>query len=244
MTHRVAFIGTGQMARHHLRALQQRALPLTIVAVCTIGRLRSRRSCGARPCRRRVRRTRGVSVGAALLAEARPDVVHVCTPPGAHFEAAAAALEGGAHVYVEKPFALTVGDATTLLELARVRGGSSARDTSCCAIPRSRRCTARAATLGAPVQVDSHFAFRPAGASAERCGAQDARPAAGRHPAAPAVLRWWRSWSGVAPEAGRIELAWAHATPADLQAVLRAGDLDGAPVGQPARAAGRLVADA
>ena len=42
----------------------------------------------------------------ALLAEARPDVVHVCTPPAAHVAAALAALEAGAHVYVEKPFAL------------------------------------------------------------------------------------------------------------------------------------------
>ena len=54
--------------------------------------------------------------------EAKPDVVHVCTPPAAHFEAAHAALEGDAHVYVEKPFALTVRDARALLELASSRG--------------------------------------------------------------------------------------------------------------------------
>ena len=60
----------------------------------------------------------------ALFAEARPDVVHVCTPPAFHFDAASAALDAGAHVYVEKPFALTACDARTLLQLARSRRGT------------------------------------------------------------------------------------------------------------------------
>src|SRR5688500_7685605 len=90
MTHRVAFIGTGQMARAHLRALRQRALPITIVGVHdrTVALAEEfAQDAGAR----------AYPSAGALLAEARPDVVHVCTPPGAHFEAAAAALEGGAH---------------------------------------------------------------------------------------------------------------------------------------------------
>ena len=219
MTHRVAFIGTGQMARAHLRALRQRALPIAIVGV------HDRTSALAEEFAREAG-TRAYPSASALLAEARPDVVHVCTPPGAHFEAAAAALEGGAHVYVEKPFALTIGDATALLEKARIRGRLVCAGHQLLRDPAYEVLTARAATLGAPVQIDSHFAFRPAGASAERRGGRmlarqllDILP----HPLYALVAAMERC----APDAGRIELGWAHATPSDVQAMLRAGDLVG-----------------
>jgi predicted dehydrogenase len=48
----------------------------------------------------------------------RPDVVHVSPPPSAHVDAARAALNAGAHVYVEKPFALRTADARSLLDAA------------------------------------------------------------------------------------------------------------------------------
>jgi predicted dehydrogenase/nucleoside-diphosphate-sugar epimerase len=219
MTHRVAFIGAGQMARAHLRALRQRGLPITIVGVHDRTAALAEefgREAGAQPC----------PSASALMTEAAPDVVHVCTPPGAHFEAAAAALEGGAHVYVEKPFALTIGDATTLLEKARRRGRLVCAGHQLLCDPAYEALTARAATLGVPVQIDSHFAFRPSGASAERRGA---RMLAGQlldilpHPLYALIA----SMARCAPTAGRIELAWAHATPSDVQAMLRAGDLMG-----------------
>lgn len=59
---------------------------------------------------------------AALLGEARPDVVHVTTPPASHYELARLCLEAGCHVYVEKPFALNAVDAEDLLHLARQKG--------------------------------------------------------------------------------------------------------------------------
>jgi predicted dehydrogenase len=51
----------------------------------------------------------------------RPDVnvVYIATPPFLHFPQALAALEAGKHVIVEKPLALTVAQADTLLALAR-----------------------------------------------------------------------------------------------------------------------------
>jgi predicted dehydrogenase len=42
-----------------------------------------------------------------LLAEARPDAVHVLTPPASHRPLVLQALEAGAHVLVEKPIATT-----------------------------------------------------------------------------------------------------------------------------------------
>ena len=48
---------------------------------------------------------------AELLSDARPDVVHITTPPQSHFEIAKVCLEHGCHVYVEKPFTLDARDA-------------------------------------------------------------------------------------------------------------------------------------
>ncbi len=57
-----------------------------------------------------------------LLSSVRPDVVHVCTPPSAHVDAARAALDAGAHVYAEKPFALRTADGGNPLDAAVARG--------------------------------------------------------------------------------------------------------------------------
>ncbi len=47
-----------------------------------------------------------------------PDFVDVASPPGLHREAASAALVAGAHVLVEKPLALTLGEFDELAALA------------------------------------------------------------------------------------------------------------------------------
>jgi predicted dehydrogenase len=57
-----------------------------------------------------------------LLAGARPDVVHVTTPPESHFDIARICLERGCHVYVEKPFTLHAAQAESLIALATGRG--------------------------------------------------------------------------------------------------------------------------
>jgi predicted dehydrogenase len=57
-----------------------------------------------------------------MLADARPDVVAVCTPPKTHMDLVVKALEGGAHVLVEKPMALTSGECAKMVEAARASG--------------------------------------------------------------------------------------------------------------------------
>jgi scyllo-inositol 2-dehydrogenase (NADP+) len=52
----------------------------------------------------------------------RSDLVVVATPNTAHFEIAAAALDAGKHVIVDKPFTVTVGEADQLIGLAKERG--------------------------------------------------------------------------------------------------------------------------
>jgi predicted dehydrogenase/nucleoside-diphosphate-sugar epimerase len=212
---RVAFIGAGQMARHHLNAVaRQNAV---VVGVYDRAADQAREFAAAAG-------TVAFSSSDALISGTRPDVVHVCTPPGAHVDAAYAALDGGAHVYVEKPFALTLADARALLDLAAARqrlvcsGHQLLRDRA------FETLVARGAELGTLVQADSHFAFRPVQMRAARGGARaladmavDILP----HPlyTLVAVLERFAS--------GPVELAWAHAGPADLHAVLRAGEVMG-----------------
>ena len=54
----------------------------------------------------------------AVLRSPDIDAVAVITPVWTHFELAKAALENGKHVFVEKPFTSTAGEAEELIELA------------------------------------------------------------------------------------------------------------------------------
>ena len=54
----------------------------------------------------------------AALAEFKPDVVSIATHTNTHADYAVAALEAGAHVFVEKPLAATVADAQRVVDTA------------------------------------------------------------------------------------------------------------------------------
>jgi predicted dehydrogenase/nucleoside-diphosphate-sugar epimerase len=218
MTQRIAFIGAGQMARHHLAAINGVETPTIVVGVYDGAPERAKEFAT-------LARTHAYPSVYALLRGARPDIVHVCTPPGAHFAAAYAALEAGAHVYVEKPFALTADDARALLELAQSRNKLVCAGHQLLCDPAFGTLLARAAELGTPVQADSHFAFRPVGIDPARGSSRalaqllvDVLP----HPLYSLIAVLERLAAGRA-----IELAWADAGPTDLQAVLRAGTLTG-----------------
>lgn len=57
-----------------------------------------------------------------LLSAGEPDVVHVLTPPATHAALAIQLLEAGVHVLVEKPMALTLGEADAMVAAARRSG--------------------------------------------------------------------------------------------------------------------------
>ncbi len=59
---------------------------------------------------------------ADALAKTRPDAVCISTYPDTHAEYAIMALEAGAHVFVEKPLALTVPEAEKVAETAKKLG--------------------------------------------------------------------------------------------------------------------------
>lgn len=74
----------------------------------------------------------------ALLEEARPDVVHICTPPSAHPAQALAAFAAGAHVVVEKP------PAPSLDELDAMTDAAAAADRQLAVVFQQRTGTAAA----------------------------------------------------------------------------------------------------
>ncbi|MEP3210940.1 MAG: Gfo/Idh/MocA family oxidoreductase [Maribacter sp.] len=56
------------------------------------------------------------------LIETTPEAVSINTYPDTHYEYVKAALNSNAHVFIEKPLALTVKDAQTLVDLAHQKG--------------------------------------------------------------------------------------------------------------------------
>ncbi|HEY3219881.1 MAG TPA: Gfo/Idh/MocA family oxidoreductase [Gemmatimonadales bacterium] len=151
---RIAFIGAGAMAGHHLQALRRVPTAHTVVGVHDV------RDGAAKAFARRAG-ARAYATVSDLLDEARPDLVHICTPAGTHFEPARQALLAGAHVYVEKPFVETPQEAETLLALAQERGLLICAGHQLVRDPAFRRLIRDAAALQPVTLVDSTFAFRP-----------------------------------------------------------------------------------
>ena len=56
------------------------------------------------------------------MAAARPDVVHILTPPASHCALTLQALDMGCHVFVEKPMAETAADCDRMIARAREKG--------------------------------------------------------------------------------------------------------------------------
>jgi len=152
---RVAFVGCGAMAKLHAYALQRVPVSHTIVAAqdsSSPAALEFTREFGGR----------AFESLETMLAQMRPQVVHVCTPAGRHFEPARAAILSGAHVYVEKPFQETATEAAAVLELAAARGVKVCAGHQQLCDTAYARLLEQATTLGALVHVESRFTFAPA----------------------------------------------------------------------------------
>ena len=103
---KVAIVGCGKIADAHASQIR-RIAGCEIVGVCDKEPLMARQLYERFPIRRYF------SEVADLLREARPDVIHITTPPESHYDLARLCLEHGCHVYVEKPFTLYASEAAT-----------------------------------------------------------------------------------------------------------------------------------
>jgi len=111
---RVAIVGCGKIADSHAAQIR-RIRGSQIVGVCDKEALMARQLYERYPIKQHF------SHLADLLTEAKPDVIHITTPPQSHFDIAKFCLERGCHVYVEKPFTINEQEAQTLIALANER---------------------------------------------------------------------------------------------------------------------------
>lgn len=108
---RIAMIGCGKIADQHL--LSFRRLPdCEVVALC------DRELLMAGQLGERFGVTACFADAAEMLRAAKPDAVHITTPPQGHHALAKLCLEAGSHVYLEKPFTVTAAEAAELIQLA------------------------------------------------------------------------------------------------------------------------------
>jgi predicted dehydrogenase len=97
-----------------------------------------------------------------MLATVKPDVVHITTPPQGHYSLARQCLEAGCHVYLEKPFTVTAGEAESLVEIAegcgkKITAGHNYQFTL--EMLEMRRLVADGFLGGRPVHLESSFAY-------------------------------------------------------------------------------------
>jgi predicted dehydrogenase len=107
---KIGIVGSGMISGHHLSAISR-------YPGCQIIGIVDRDIARARTQAERFSVPHSFEALPQLLALA-PDVVHVLTPPDSHAALVVEALEGGAHVYVEKPMAITVSDCETMTRAA------------------------------------------------------------------------------------------------------------------------------
>jgi len=126
---RVAILGAGGIAETHAEVLHG-ILDVEPVAICDM------QFSKAEAFRDKMRLPKAYANLETMLAEARPDVVHLAVSPVAHAQTAIACLEAGVHAFVEKPFCLTSAECD--------------------------RVAATAARTGAKIGVNHNLVFNPA----------------------------------------------------------------------------------
>jgi len=112
---KTAVIGCGTIAYEHLPYLSESPI-VELVAVC------DRSTAAATFMQKRFRAAEAFTDYVSMLAKAKPDVVHVLTPPQTHVQIVRDCLEAGAHVICEKPMASTADETAELIDLAAARG--------------------------------------------------------------------------------------------------------------------------
>ncbi len=152
---KVAIVGCGKIADSH--ASQIGRIPgCEIVAACDRELLMARQLCERYPIRRHY------SDVSELLSDARPDVVHITTPPRSHFHLAKLCLEAGCHVFVEKPFTVYADETRKLLDMAIERGlkMTVGHDGQFSHVARRMRSLVQGGFLGGrPVHMESYYCY-------------------------------------------------------------------------------------
>jgi predicted dehydrogenase len=152
---RVAIVGCGKIADQH-------AEQILLIEGCEIVGVCDREELMARQLRERL------NVGAYftelqdLLDKAKPDVVHITTPPQSHYLLGQLCLQAGCHVYIEKPFTVNTAEAEELIRLAehknlKLTAGHNAQFSH--AALRMRRIIGEGYLGGPPLHFESYYCY-------------------------------------------------------------------------------------
>jgi predicted dehydrogenase len=107
-------IGCGAIAREHLAVVAELE-SVEVAAVCDISPAR------AEAAAERFGITRSYTSHRDLLADLKPDLVHITTPPASHFLIAKDCLENNLNVFCEKPMTVSYPEFRTLKQIASER---------------------------------------------------------------------------------------------------------------------------
>jgi predicted dehydrogenase len=152
---KIGIVGCGKIADQHVDAIH-RIPDCEVVALC------DRELLMAKQLGERFAISECFSELSEMLEKARPDVVHITTPPQSHFSLAKQCLESGSHVYLEKPFTITAGEAESLIRLAerrdlKITAGHNLQFTP--ETLKMRQLLAQGFLGGKPVNLESHFSY-------------------------------------------------------------------------------------
>jgi predicted dehydrogenase len=154
MTLRVAIVGCGKAAENHVAEIKKLS-NVSLLAACDSEPLMAEQFC--------LRQGVGASYTdfEQLLAEQRPDVVHIATPPQSHADLALTAIENGCHVMVEKPLAESSAVASEVIRYAERNGCKLTVGWTYYFDPvvRSMRERVARGTIGDPVHLDAFLAY-------------------------------------------------------------------------------------
>jgi len=152
---KVAIVGCGKIADSH--AAQIRRIPgCEMVGACDREELMAKQLCERFPI------AGSYSDIKDMIERARPDVIHITTPPQSHFKIARDCLQKGCHVYLEKPFTLYAEEAQELIDIANWNSLklTAGHDDQFRHVARRMRKLVQAGYLGgAPLHMESYYCY-------------------------------------------------------------------------------------
>ncbi|MEO7965745.1 MAG: NAD-dependent epimerase/dehydratase family protein, partial [Gemmatimonadaceae bacterium] len=155
-SHRAAIVGAGLISGIHVSGLTR--LGVQVVAIVDGDERRAREKAAQHDI------AATFSTQRAMLDSMHPDLVHVLTPPASHAALCVEAMEGGAHVYVEKPMASTVEECDLMIAASERTGRMLCVGHSLVYDPLMRRALELIASgeVGEVLHADATYAFDPA----------------------------------------------------------------------------------
>lgn len=108
---KIGIIGCGRMARVHLGYILEN-IPRENIAVCDLDEIK------AEAFAEEFQIPKYFDNIDKMLTQFKPNICHVITPPHTHAQVAIQCMNGGSHVFIEKPMCMTLADADEIISVS------------------------------------------------------------------------------------------------------------------------------